>query len=315
MVTTCNCHQKRNACLDMQHLFIGKNNNKEHIIFMDAVVTKKHYNYIDRLKGLAITLVVMGHFILVVYEDNDCGPFKFINTVHMPLFMFLSGLVISKVPSAKRLIVMLFRFICPFLIVGGLLTLYRDEHISSLFTKSLKNGYWYLYILSLFYVFLFIKGLIRIKSCGRKMEMAIDILYFLLLYAAFWICYINFPSSTNDLIGVDLSRMYWPYFYLGHFTNKYNLIRYVGKAIGNTGYTIGLITLLFSAIYFLNGIIHLANILALSFIYVFLFLFYEREECNTPIENFMQTVGKSSLDVYIYHYFFYGLITFPAVGS
>lgn len=277
---------------------------------MNGIEAKKHYNYIDRLKGVAITLVVMGHMILVVFGNNDCNAFKFIGTVHMPLFMFLSGLVISKGPSTRRLIEMLFRFLCPFLIVGGLLTLYCGDSLLTLFTRFHKNGYWYLYILSLFYVFLYIKEICKLE-CWAKRKWLVDIVFFFLLYLVFWICYLNLYSSTNDIIGIGQCKSFWPYFFLGHMTNKYKLERYAG----NTGYTICIIIFIFSTYYFLNGMIHLANLFALSFIFVVFSLFREREECSTRTEEYLQKIGKSSLDVYIYHYFLYGLITLPTVGS
>lgn len=52
--------------------------------------------YIDRLKGLAIILVVMGH--IFGFSQLEDGINTFIYTFHMPLFMFLSGLVISTTP-------------------------------------------------------------------------------------------------------------------------------------------------------------------------------------------------------------------------
>lgn len=56
--------------------------------------------YIDRLKGLAIILVVMGH--IFGFSQPEDGINTFIYTFHMPLFMFLSGLVISCPPISRR---------------------------------------------------------------------------------------------------------------------------------------------------------------------------------------------------------------------
>lgn len=50
-------------------------------------------NYIDRMKGMAIFLVVMGHVFFFGFEQSDSIVFKAISSFHMPLFMFLSGLV------------------------------------------------------------------------------------------------------------------------------------------------------------------------------------------------------------------------------
>lgn len=56
--------------------------------------------YIDRLKGLAIVLVVMGH--VFGFSQPDDAITKFIYTFHMPLFMFLSGMVVSTPPVSIK---------------------------------------------------------------------------------------------------------------------------------------------------------------------------------------------------------------------
>ena len=60
--------------------------------------------YIDRLKGLAIILVVMGHILGFRQPEDgtEDGIHTFIYTFHMPLFMFLSGLVISAPPISRK---------------------------------------------------------------------------------------------------------------------------------------------------------------------------------------------------------------------
>ena len=58
--------------------------------------------YIDSLKGFAIVLVVMGH--IFGFSQPEDGINTFIYTFHMPLFMFLSGLVISPPISTRCLL-------------------------------------------------------------------------------------------------------------------------------------------------------------------------------------------------------------------
>lgn len=54
---------------------------------------KQRVKYIDRMKGLAIILVVMGHVYLFSMGGSACRMTEFISSFHMPLFMFLSGIV------------------------------------------------------------------------------------------------------------------------------------------------------------------------------------------------------------------------------
>ena len=45
------------------------------------------------MKGLAIFLVVMGHVSGMAFAQSDDVVYRVISSFHMPLFMFLSGLV------------------------------------------------------------------------------------------------------------------------------------------------------------------------------------------------------------------------------
>ncbi len=49
---------------------------------------------VDALKGYAIILVVLGHVIGYIADENNNKIFEFIYSFHMPLFMFLSGYII-----------------------------------------------------------------------------------------------------------------------------------------------------------------------------------------------------------------------------
>lgn len=59
---------------------------------------KQRILYIDRIKGLAIILVVVGH--LYTFSEATDGNLvnKFIGSFHMALFMFVSGFVAYILP-------------------------------------------------------------------------------------------------------------------------------------------------------------------------------------------------------------------------
>ena len=51
--------------------------------------------FYDVMRGVAILLVVIGHGIQYGYSDYDNNIlFRIIYSFHMPLFMFISGLVV-----------------------------------------------------------------------------------------------------------------------------------------------------------------------------------------------------------------------------
>lgn len=58
---------------------------------------KSRIDYIDRLKELAIFLVVMGYVYGKAFSLSNDIFYKFICCFHMPLFMFLSGLDVCSV--------------------------------------------------------------------------------------------------------------------------------------------------------------------------------------------------------------------------
>lgn len=128
--------------------------------------TKDHINWIDRLKGIAILLVVMGHVYCKCLKNEDALGFFLIQGFHMPLFMFLSGIVIKGYPSFKKCIVKSIQFLSPALIVGCVLCVITNRTMIGMLTSGSKYGYWYLYVLVIFYWLLFVYGRIGRKWSG-----------------------------------------------------------------------------------------------------------------------------------------------------
>ena len=63
--------------------------------------------WIDQIKGVAILLVVIGHILWfpMGFADihiNGCLLLNFVYSFHMPLFIFLSGMVIHSVPNVRK---------------------------------------------------------------------------------------------------------------------------------------------------------------------------------------------------------------------
>lgn len=122
--------------------------------------------YIDKLKGFAILLVVMGHIIEKSMEITD-SPFVYLYTsFHMPLFMLLSGMFALKKISETNLketgifiLKKAKRIIVPFIFWGVLYTTLFTKDPFAIFSASVTN-FWFLpalfYCMLIVYVINFI---------------------------------------------------------------------------------------------------------------------------------------------------------------
>lgn len=180
-------------------------------------------NWIDRLKGVAIILVVMGHLyckcLHTTNSENDVF-FSVIQAFHMPLFMFLSGVVISTIPSLRKMLRKSIQLMIPAILVGSVLTLFTGREIVGMFMSSSKYGYWYLYVLALFYwILLFFKLLPQGKWTGLGGAFLMSALIWLGLKGVENLL----PKELSDALSIPFASTNWLYFAFGVIFTKYNM--------------------------------------------------------------------------------------------
>jgi fucose 4-O-acetylase-like acetyltransferase len=178
---------------------------------------------IDWLKAFAIVLVVSGHAIQYsLGRDFDSNIlFRLIYSFHMPLFIFISGYLISP---GKRLVFLWKQFkllMIPFLIWMVLYSFYYRRF-------DLQIGHWY--ILPGYYLEIF-------KSPGRGglwflwALYMIDVIYFFLRQSRYFyvlsvvlvvLLYVgsSFYPELNSY-GLRFVMFFYPYFLLGCFIRQY----------------------------------------------------------------------------------------------
>lgn len=187
---------------------------------MAKEVTKIERNIlIDILKGLAIFLVVFGHFIqyydvthnIAFFSDTI---FKFIYSFHMPLFIFLSGFLFYdtiKKYSAKEIIFKKFkRILIPLFIVSivGLLLMILKNNFASFnllikdYLHLLFTGYWFVWALLMCF------STITIVSKLFKDKIYIYLIIFLLIFLL--------PDGSLTLY----YKYMLPFFLVGYYINK-----------------------------------------------------------------------------------------------
>ncbi len=270
---------------------------------------KQRVQYIDRLKGVAMMSVLIIHVIVIgnLSETPDAIAHNLYPTA-MPLFMFLSGLVISSVPRGKKLLKKFVVLLMPFLIVGPLFALVcHHKNPLEYINNPLKYGYYYLLTLSeatILLVPLYWNSFNRLK-----IEILIDILWGIVVWGILFYCRYHLPSQIQNILDMKDCYGLWPFFYLGYLSNKYKLIE---KLVShNYLFSIDLFVLL---IIYTVPQLGLFKLKSFALIIALCYLFRIREKENSLIENLLGHIGKNSLDVYIYHYYILTTINLKDIG-
>jgi len=190
---------------------------------------------IDVLKGWAIYLVVMGHFIYEIYakfliSEQSFYVNKFIYSFHMPLFFVVSGYLnawsLQKyniksffIKKTKSLLIPFF-FWSMSAIVLNLISLRNDPDIGAVFSKLMLKCFvytpsvWYLLILYLS-TLVFRVDIIFGNMLAKKINPKLRILSHLL----FWILIILLP---NDIFEFKSFEHFYPYLIVGYYLNIYS---------------------------------------------------------------------------------------------
>lgn len=138
--------------------------------------------YIDLGKAIAMLFVVFGHINLFgIYGDehiSTCQVSKYTSILQLILFMFLSGLVASSSTLVYReaisqLLSKARHLLIPFFVVGGLFAyVVCHQDLWGFLSNSPKLGYWYLWVLFLYYITLYF---FRLITSSFKTNVWIDI--------------------------------------------------------------------------------------------------------------------------------------------
>ncbi len=270
--------------------------------------------YIDRLKGLAMILVVMGHLILVSFKNPVGNPlFAICETTEMMLFSFLSGFVVTTM-SFRKVIKKLPKLLLPMLTVGVIYTYYSGRQWDVFVNSPFKCGYWYFLFIAYCYLCLAIVQKCSIASIKHWQKVLQDVCWLVLFYlAVVLIKHLVHITWNSDWFSLSVFYSFWPYFMLGYIFRKYGFINRLAKM--NALFSFALILYIpFVYLYCTHGhvFMHLA---ALCAIIVLLYIFSNRENDSSNSERFLGFIGKYSIDVYLFHFFFLNAINLKMVGD
>lgn len=260
--------------------------------------------YIDRLKGFAILTVVIGHILFYSLSLKGAILQEIIGSFHMPLFMFLSGMM-ANVPNVRKATAKIITFIMPMMTIGLLFVLFEGSTALSFIQSPYKHSYWYLYVLSAFYVLLYFVQRIRNNLGGAILSVLVWIFLFIVND--------NVTKYWNDIFSLWVMKQYWPFFITGYFCTKLHLTEKLCSY--NWLYTIGLLLYMIGFWVYMNVYSQLYYLVAFSFIIAILYIFKTREHKSSFVERQLSYIGQHTLDVYIYHLFILQITSFSSVGN
>ena len=295
----------------------GTLNPKEH-----TMGTKKRLEYIDVIRGITITLVVLQHVVSICYTPKELSPaYLSLQQVRMPLFFFISGFLFFKIGRdwnlreftgfiKKKIPVQIlspaiFMFIyCLFIGIG-----FKE----GIMNKS-KYGYWFTFTLFQFFIFFIttqkVLGLLKIKGVYSCVA---------LLLTGWLVCVISLNSieansiwnkKLADLLGTDKWH-YYIFFVSGTIIKKYfaHFEQLIKKNIT--------VVLCFAIVVVINikkvYLLHFFDYQILQFVcgitsITFVFALFRKLENVLSKKRIagkiLQLVGSRTLDIYLMHFFF-----------
>lgn len=174
--------------------------------------TKNRNNKLDKIKGLAIILVVIGHIYQYIIDPTNYQNhiiFKMIYSFHMPLFMCISGYTNKKygnITNFQHLIKRTMSLLVPFVCWAVLKSLLSGFPFIEIIINP-ENGLWFLFVLAIITIFVYIAELLY-KYIGSISYLLIGGLLIL-------------PFSKFSF---NLVKIYYVFYLLGYLFDKLNKI-------------------------------------------------------------------------------------------
>lgn len=257
--------------------------------------------YVDALRAMAIVLLVMLHLPQYYpFERSMYAPV--IDLFDMALFFAISGYVTNcqKFKIRKRL-----RLLIPFFVIGLVNTIAAGNSIASFFTTLDKNGYWFLWVMTLFCCCLFVISRSRVNLH----------IGFLIVELLFCSLFAILPQSLNYLFCVNLAMLYWPFLWLGIV-----LQRRLQQAVRFSPLLLAVVVVMGVAISSANlggGKLLLRNLIAIPIVILLFVVFSKSQGRSVPakVRGVVSLIGSNTLQIYVLHYFFLRIMWLPAIND
>lgn len=255
--------------------------------------TSQRIQYIDRLKGLAMISVIIGHVCIFTFGNNKSLVADIVGSYHMPLFMFLSGFVVGTQPSIRKCTRKVLTFMMPMITIGFLFCLSFGRSYKDFWLDGPKAGYWYLFTLSLFYIIL---SAIRWNNNEfRKCGFLKDVLILFIVFGILAIMKVALPQFVVGLLSLDQACSLWLCFGGGIFLRKYKLINTLLQH--NWLFSLSLLSYIVLVCLYVGGLHRVYIVMGLLAIMPFVYVLKQREGMENVMERELARIGRNSLDI------------------
>lgn len=277
--------------------------------------------YIDRLRGFAMLLVVLGHTMQgVTVGAQSTLIYNVIWTLQMPLFVLISGYITrysKPVCTLKELLAFIIKrtmsYIYPWLIWTFFIKgyLYGDVYLLDLkyLFWNMDSGYWFLVTIWMINIIYGIAGYISNKINSKK--------YSCFCTCFFSICMIGVIALLGSIIGLEFLGIKYTIYYMAFFLIG-SFYGWFEKFLEKSQRIIGLLSVLALFIWIIclskinvyelpdSGVWMVVRVIIslLGCFAVFKIFKSVSENINKNISDFFLWSGKHSLEIYLIHYLF-----------
>lgn len=274
---------------------------------------KKRIEYIDNLKAFAIFTVVLGHSLSLIWGDwrgVDMPLYTFIYSFHMPLFMFLSGICVSKDRISNKIILqkiksllwpyILWSFIIMCCIKGG--------NILDDILFKLHGGCWFL--LCLFEIFILFVPLIKLeKRLNPNSKLFIDLMFWGGTIVILFIIYRLIAETKFDIVfNLDMLNIHWKFFIFGYLVKKHDLVERIlcNKRVHAVAVVLFVILIYLKIEHTEQVPLHILFYMFLSGLGIIVFYVYFKSiKFPLNIQKALNLIGRHTLDIYVIHLIFF----------
>lgn len=290
--------------------------------------------HIDFMRGFAIFLVVFAH-TSSVFLTKERGNFIFdlMGIFFMPLFFIISGYVgytgLKKIKKRTDLFLFLQKktqqLLIPFFSVGLInviaTSIFNGNYnfltaFPAFFSLATMYGYWFLFIL---FWMIFISAITMYsinkftKETLRKKNYFYPIVFIIIAFTLKSIIKLGHITELTHIESFYFLGESYQYFLVGMLLKEHNaMLTFITNKSCNAIAFIGIIVLFIANYYFEYD--KIINAIYAYICCIYIWGLFKKNQFNSFTEKFLDKCGQSSLEIYIFHYYFlFGLTSLQTV--